>query len=128
MEQQGWGWLLEAVRAAHPSQLAGLLAEMSPDDVGGLSMEATEGFVVATQKVASWAAAMQAVGVDRHVELTLDAQEAYAAEVAAERDPGGTRAGTWAGTVMLPQPQMVAAASLAPLLNVSPRTMRTRME
>ncbi|MGL5818450.1 MAG: HNH endonuclease signature motif containing protein [Phycicoccus sp.] len=128
MGQVAERWSLEAVRAARPAQLAELLAGVSTDDVGGLSMEAAEGFVVATQKVMSWAAAMQAVGVVRHVEVTLDVQEAHAAEVAAERDARGATAGAWAGAVMLPQPQLVAAASLAPLLNISPRTMRTRME
>ncbi len=109
---------MRQVRDTHPAELAVVLSTLSPDAVLALPAEAVEAVVVATQKVASWAHALQAVAVDRFAELTTDEMEIHTAEV---RDRGGSR------VVPIPEPDAVAASSLAPLLNVAPRTMRTRL-
>ena len=122
------------VRQAHPGELAVALSTLSPDAVAGLAGEQAEAVVVATQRVASWAHALQAVAVDRFAEQVVDDQQAHAAELVAARDAQRalvTAAGrTWrggAGAVALPEPEQVAASMLAPLLRISPRTMRTRL-
>ena len=93
-----------------------------------------ESVVVATQRVASWAHGLQAVAVDRFAEHVLDDQEAHTTELVAVRDAQRAQVeasgGTWrggSGAVALPEPEQVAASMLAPLLRISPRTMRTRL-
>ena len=122
------------VRSAHPGELAVLLSTMTTDAVSAMGAEAAEAVVVATQRVSSWAAGMQAVGVDRVAEHVLDAQDAHAADLMAARDAQRSqveaagrvwRAGR--GAVALPEPEQVAASMLAPELRISPRTMRTRL-
>ena len=122
------------VRQAHPGELAVALSALSPDAVAGLAAEQAEAVVVATQRVASWAHALQAVAVDRFAEQVVDDQQAHAAELVAARDTQRARVqacgGVWrggAGAVALPEPEQVAASMLAPLLRISPRTMRTRL-
>ena len=125
---------LDQVRDAQPGELAVLLSTMQAEDVASAGGPQAEAVVAATQKVASWCHGLQAVAVDRFAELVVDEQEARAAELNAARDAqraeveaGG---GTWRGgarAVALPEPQQVAASSLAPLLRISPRTMATRL-
>lgn len=109
---------LRRVRDTHPAELAVVLSTVSADAVFGLPADAVEALVVATQKVASWAHGLQSMAVDRFAELTADHMDLHAAEVRAR---GGSR------EVPIPDPDAVAASSLAPLLNVAPRTMRTRL-
>ncbi|MGL5865820.1 MAG: hypothetical protein ACRCYX_08105 [Dermatophilaceae bacterium] len=110
-------WTLERVHGAPPARLAVLIGELGPEEVGGMNAGAVEAVVLATQRVASWSHAMQAVAVDRCAELTVDVVEEHRVDLVAA---GRT-------TVGVPDPEQVAAASLAPLLNISPRTMRTRV-
>lgn len=113
---------LAEVRDAHPGDLAVLLSDVDADDVRGWGTEAVEAFVVASVRVQAWSAAMQSVGVDRFAELVGDAREVHVAELRAGGDlPSGAPAG-------VPDEAAIAAGSLAPLLNLSPRTMRTRVE
>ncbi len=109
---------LRQVQDTHPAELAVVLSTLSVDAVFGLPADAVEAVVVATQKVASWAHAVQAMAVDRFAELATDQMEVHTAGV---RAPGGS------GAVPIPEPDAVAASSLAPLLNIAPRTMRTRL-
>ncbi len=106
------------VRDTHPAELAVVLSTLCVETVFDLPADAVEAVVVATQKVASWAHGLQAAAVDRFAELTADQMEAHTAEVRAR---GGSR------VVPIPEPDAVAASSLAPLLNIAPRTMRTRL-
>ena len=106
------------VRDTHPAELAVVLSTLSLDTVFDLPADEVEAVVVATQKVASWAHGLQAMAVDRFAELTADQMDAHTTEVRAR---GGSR------VVPIPEPDAVAASSLAPLLNIAPRTMRTRL-
>lgn len=122
------------VRQSPPGELAVWLSTMSADAVSGLGVDAAEAVVVATQRVSSWAAAMQAVAVDRFAEHVLDAQEHHAADLMrardAQREEVEAAGGVWRGdrgAIALPEPEQVAASMLAPELRISPRTMRTRL-
>ena len=122
------------VRQSPPGGLAVLLSTMTADAVSGLGVDAAEAVVVATQRVSSWAVAMQAVAVDRFAEHVLDAQEHHAADLMSARDAQRAEVeaagGVWhgdRGAVALPEPEQVAASMLAPELRISPRTMRTRL-
>ncbi len=122
------------VRQSPPGELAVLLSTMTADAVSGLGVDAAEAVVVATQRVSSWAVAMQAVAVDRFAEHVLDAQEHHAADLMSARDAQRAEVeaagGVWhgdRGAVALPEPEQVAASMLAPELRISPRTMRTRL-
>ena len=118
---------LEAVREAHPSELAVLLSTVSVDEVRDLSRAGCEAVVVATQRVASWAHALQAAGVDRFAELVTDDVEIHVADLAARGVTRRGRDGAVLRVVPVPEPDAIAASSLAPLLNIAPRTMRTRL-
>ncbi len=122
------------VRQSPPGELAVLLSTMTADAVSGLGVDAAEAVVVATQRVSSWAVAMQAVAVDRFAEHVLDAQEHHAADLMsardAQREEVEAAGGVWRGdrgAIALPEPEQVAASMLAPELRISPRTMRTRL-
>ncbi len=122
------------VRACPPGELAVWLSTMSADAVRGLSVDAAEAVVVATQRVSSWMFGLQAVAVDRFAEHVLDAQEAHAADLVVARDAlresVEASGGVWRGdrgAIALPDPESVAASMLAPELRISPRTMRTRL-
>lgn len=122
------------VRQSPPGELAVWLSTMSADAVSGLGVDAAEAVVVATQRVSSWAVAMQAVAVDRFAEHVLDAQEHHAADLMRARDAQRAEVeaagGVWRGdrgVIALPEPEQVAASMLAPELRISPRTMRTRL-
>lgn len=122
------------VRQSPPGELAVWLSTMSADAVSGLGVDAAEAVVMATQRVSSWAAAMQAVAVDRFAEHVLDAQEHHAADLMsardAQREEVEAAGGVWRGdrgAIALPEPEQVAASMLAPELRISPRTMRTRL-
>ncbi len=121
---------MSQVRETHPGELAVVLSTVTADDVFGLPADAVEAVVVATQKVASWAHALQAVAVDRFAELTTDQLEVHAADLAqraADRIGSAARSERAGRPVPIPEPDAVAASSLAPLLNIAPRTMRTRL-
>ena len=122
------------VRACPPGELAVWLSTMSADAVRGLSVDAAESVVVATQRVSSWMFGLQSVAVDRFAEHVLDAQEAHAADLVVARDAlresVEASGGVWRGdrgAIALPDPESVAASMLAPELRISPRTMRTRL-
>ena len=117
---------VDQVREAYPAELAVLLSTVGVPDVRAMDREPLEAVVVATQKVASWLHAVQAAAVDRFAELTADDLEVHVEQLRAERDPGGSSRSV-AGPVPVPEPDAIAASSLAPLLNISPRTMRTRL-
>ncbi len=120
---------LAAVRDTHPSELAVLLSSVPVDEVFALSAQEVEALVVVTQKVASWSHAIQAMAVDRFADLTTDAMEVHVADRAAARDAGAGADASGRGerVVPVPEPDAIAASSLAPLLNIAPRTMRTRL-
>ncbi len=122
------------VREAHPAELAVLLSTVGVDGVRAMGREPLEAVVVATQKVASWLHAVQAVAIDRFAELAVDDLEVHLERLRCERGDGGGggRCGSATRTslpvpVPVPEPDAIAASSLAPLLNISPRTMRTRL-
>lgn len=125
---------LTQVRSTHPGELAVLLSTLTADAVSAMDAAGAEAVVVATQRVDNWAAALQAVAVDRFAEHVLAAQEHHAADLVAARDQQRAQVeaggGTWrgdTGAVALPEPEQVAASMLAPELRISPRTMRTRL-
>ncbi|MGL5908992.1 MAG: HNH endonuclease, partial [Phycicoccus sp.] len=119
---------LAQVRAAHPRDLAVLLSDVDADEVRGWGAEAVEAFLVATQMVASWASASQVVAVSRFVELVADDLEQHIEGLAAEHTGADGVVDLRGVPVAVPDPAVVAAGSLAPLLNLSPRTVRTRVE
>ncbi|WP_377643285.1 HNH endonuclease signature motif containing protein [Oryzobacter terrae] len=119
---------LSQVREAHPDELAVLLSTLGVDDVRAMGREPLDAVVVATQKVASWLHAVQAASLDRFAELAADDLEVHLGQRRAERaDRGAIERATSARVVPVPEPDAIAASSLAPLLNISPRTMRTRL-
>ncbi|MGL5819392.1 MAG: hypothetical protein ACRCYR_17640 [Phycicoccus sp.] len=116
------------VRAARPGELAVLLSDIGADEVRGWGAEAVEAYLVATQMVASWASAAQTVAVSRFVELVSDDLQQHVEGLAAEHTGTDGVVDLRGVAVGVPDPAVVAAGSLAPLLNLSPRTVRTRVE
>ncbi|MGL4176263.1 MAG: HNH endonuclease [Dermatophilaceae bacterium] len=116
------------VREAPPGELAVLLSEIDAEEVRGWGAEAVEAYLVATQVVASWASASQVVAVNRFVELVADDLELHVEALAAEHTGADGVVDLRGVPVGVPDPAVVAAGSLAPLLNLSPRTVRTRVE
>ncbi len=112
------------VREAHPAELAVLLSTVGVGDVRAMEREPLEAVVVATQKVASWLHAVQAAAIDRFAELAADDLEVHLEQL---RDAPAGSSGSAGRVVPVPEPDAIAASSLAPLLNISPRTMRTRL-
>src|SRR6478672_11180816 len=96
------------VRETHPAELAVVLSTLDVDAVFDLPAEVVEAVVVATQKVASWAHAIQACALDRFADLAADELDVHVADLAARRgnsDPGER-------VVPVPEPDAIAASSL----------------
>ena len=123
------------VRVADPFALADALCDYSPEDLANLPADEAEIAVAATQRVINAMAARQAAAVvaftgevtedlDRHAaELrALDDERRAAALAAGRPDPGQGRR-----LHGLPGADQVSAAMLAPILELSPRTMVTRV-
>ena len=115
------------VREMHPAELAVVLSTLELDGVLALDRDGCESVVVATQKVASWLHALQSATVDRFAELTADDLEVHVAGLEAEREARRAAGQPVVKHVPVPEPDAIAASSLAPLLNLAPRTMRTRL-
>ena len=106
------------VQAADPFALAAALAGVSQDQLAGCTQDEAECVVAATQRIVNAATARQAVAVTRYTEHVLDARDAerVARYAAGEGMPVGQ-----------PSPVQEAAAGLAPVLRLAPRTMVTRI-
>ncbi|MGV1008467.1 MAG: hypothetical protein ACOYBY_07645 [Dermatophilaceae bacterium] len=106
------------VQAADPATLAAALAGVSPDDLAGCTQDEAEWVVAATQRVINAMAARQAAAVARYSEHVLERRDG---ERAARQATGAP------APVGQPSPQQEAAAALAPILRIAPRTMVTRI-
>ena len=131
-----------AVQAADPFALAAALAGVSQDQLAGCTQDEAECVVAATQRIVNAATARQAwrspgtpstcwtrgtpsgrpgtraVAVTRYTEHVLDARDASGW-------PGRGGEGMPVGQ---PSPVQQAAAGLAPVLRLAPRTMVTRIQ
>ena len=107
-----------AVQAADPFTLAGALARVSQDALGAMSADEAECVVAATQRILNAVTARQSVALTRYTEHVLDTRDAQRAARAASGAPA---------PVGQPTPVQEAAAALAPILRIAPRTMATRI-
>lgn len=96
--------------------LVSVLLGVSHEGAAAASLEESAALVVATERVRSWGAGLQVAAIDahaaRHEEQVLKHQQACRAR------------GRYVPAI---SPGFAAAASLAPLLHVAPRTMATRL-
>ncbi|MGB8383960.1 MAG: hypothetical protein WCG47_22390, partial [Dermatophilaceae bacterium] len=107
-----------AVQAADPSTLAGALFRVSGDALGAMSADEAECVIAATQRAINALTARQSAALTRFTEHVLDTRDAQRAARQATAAPA---------PVGQPSPGQEAAASLAPILRVAPRTMATRI-
>ncbi len=108
-----------AVQTADPFRLAAALARVSQDQLAAMSADEAECVVAATQRAINALSARQAVAVTRYTEHVLEHGDAQRA----------ARYGAGEGMpVGAPTPQQQAAAALAPILRIAPRTMVTRID
>jgi len=107
------------VQAADPFALAAALSRVSEHELCRLGVDDAECVIAATQRVANAMHAHQQVAIDRISDQTVT-------ERAVERN--ARVAGGRGMLVGAPSPEQEAAASLAPILRIAPRTMLTRIE
>ena len=107
-----------AVQAADPSTLAGALFRVSQDALGAMSADEAECVVAATQRILNAVTARQSAALTRYTEHVLATRDAQRAARAASGAPA---------PVGQPTPVQEAAAALAPILRIAPRTMATRI-
>ena len=107
-----------AVQAADPSTLAGALFRVSQDALGAMSADEAECVVAATQRILNAVTARQSVALTAYTEHVLPTRDCERAA----RDASGAPA-----PVGQPTPVQEAAAALAPILRIAPRTMATRI-
>ncbi len=108
-----------AVQAADPFRLAATLARVSQDQLSAMNADEAECVVAATQRIVNAVTARQAVAVTRYTEHVLAERDA---QRAARYGAGGGM------PVGAPSAQQQAAAALAPILRIAPRTMVTRID
>ncbi len=113
------GPTVAAVQAADPFRLAAALARVTEDQLSAMSADEAECVVAATQRIVNAVSARQAVAVTRYTEHVLEQRDA---QRAARYGAGGGM------PVGAPTPVQQAAAALAPILRIAPRTMVTRID
>lgn len=124
---------VEGVREREPFELAEALASLSTRDLEDLSAEQAEVVVVATQRLTNALAALQTAAVSTYAHRVEEDLEEYRAERRREFGERREQAAAEGRTFTerwhpIPGEAGFAAAALAPLLHVSPRTMAARIE
>ena len=107
------------VQAADPFALAAALATVSPDELYRCSPDDAECVLAGTQRVINAMSARQAGALERFTEHVTNERDA---QRAARQARGAT---TLLG---VPCPEQEAAASLAPILRLAPRTLVSRID
>ena len=107
-----------AVQATDPATLAGALFRVSQDALAAMSADEAECVVAATQRILNAVTARQSAALTRYTEHVLATRDTQRAARAASGEPAP------AGQ---PTPVQEAAAALAPILRIAPRTMTTRI-
>ena len=116
-------WSLEEAPGLSPEVLGAAALAATSADIDAMTVEQAEIMVIATQRAINALAARQARATDVHAERLEEAALRARAEAQAAGELQRRRVGE-----RLPiDPQLVSAASLAPLLPLSPRTMATRV-
>lgn len=123
---------VDAVRHAEIGSLAGVLSSLDEDALQTMSAEQAEVVVAATQRVANVMAAIQAEAVTTYADATRRRQDElereHRADFESRRDAARARGVPFRERWHpVPGADGFAAAALAPLLHVSPRTMATRI-
>ncbi len=121
-----------AVREGDPLDLVEVLAALTHEDLEAMSAAQAEVVVAATQRAASALAAIQAAAVTTYADRVDEDLERYRQERRRdleERRDAALAAGVTFTERWYPVPgeASFAAAGLAPLLHVSPRTMAARI-
>ena len=116
-------WSLEEAAGIAPEVLAAAALGISSEDLDAMTVKQAEIMVIATQRAMNALAARQARAIDVHAERIEE--DALRARDEAEAAGRGQRRRI--GEPLPIEPQLVSAASLAPLLHISPRAMATRM-
>lgn len=116
-------WSLEEAPGVAPEVLAAAALAMSSEDLDAMTVEQAEIMVMATQRAINALAARQARAIDVHAERIEE--DALRAREEAEAAGRGQRRRI--GERIPIEPQLASAASLAPLLHISPRAMATRV-
>ena len=112
------GPTVAAVQAADPSRLADALFRVSQDALGAMSADEAECVIAATQRILNAVTARKSAALTRYTEHVHDTRDGQRAA----RDASGEPA-----PVGAPTPVQEAAAALAPILRIAPRTMATRI-
>ncbi|HEV7145891.1 MAG TPA: DUF222 domain-containing protein [Pedococcus sp.] len=116
-------WSLEEAPGLAPELLGAAALAASPTDIDAMTAEEAEIMVIATQHAINALAARQARAIDVHAQRVEEDALRERAEAQAE----GLRQRRRVGERLPLDPQLVSAASLAPLLHISPRAMATRV-
>lgn len=122
-----------AVRAREPFELAESLAALTREDLEQMGTAEAEVVVAATQRLANALGAVQAAAVTTYADRVDEDLERYREQRRrdfeerrdAARAAGRTFTERWHP---IPGERSFAAAALAPLLHLSPRTMATRVD
>lgn len=121
-----------AVREREPFELADALAALTRDDLEHMSAAQAEVVLAATQRMTNALAALQAAAVTTYADRVDEDLERYREERRREFEERRDRAKADGRSFTerwhpIPGDGSFAAASLAPLLHISPRTMATRI-
>jgi hypothetical protein len=116
-------WSLEEAPGLSPEVLGAAALAATSEDIDAMTVEQAEIMVIAAQRAINALTARQAQAIDVHAQRVED----DALRAREEAEAAGHLQRRRVGERLAVDPQLVSAASLAPLLHVSPRAMATRV-